>query len=58
MEVQEVYDILTERHNKHEEKCDKRQERMYDKLDHLTKLIYIGIGGVLVLELVILTWGS
>ena len=57
MEVKEVYDIFTKRLDAHEEKCDKRQERMYDKIDHLTKMVYIGIGFVLVLEVVILVFG-
>lgn len=57
MDAKEVYDIFTGRLDAHEVKCDKRQERIHDKLDHLAKVVYIGIGVMLVLEIILITFG-
>ena len=57
MDAKEVFELLTKRLDDHEAKCDKRQERMYDKLDNLARIVYIGIGVMLILEVMILTFG-
>ena len=57
MDSKEVFDLLTKRLDAHEVKCDKRQERVYDKLDSLSKIVYIGLGIMLVLEVIILVFG-
>ena len=41
----------------HVENCSKRSERVWDELNRHTKMIYIGFGFVLVLELAILAAG-
>ena len=44
MDADEVYKALTDRQNRHEDKCDQRQAALHAKMDHLEKVVYIGIG--------------
>ena len=58
MDADEAYGLLTGRMDKHDGKCDERQTRIYQKFDRhedrmrsLERLVYIGFGIVITLEL-------
>ncbi|MCY4470782.1 MAG: hypothetical protein OXC08_18870 [Thiotrichales bacterium] len=58
MDAKEVHDLLTQRMDRHDGKCDERQSRIYSKFDaqeerirSLERLVYIGFGIVITLEL-------
>ena len=58
MDAKEAYDLMTQRQDRHDAKCDERQERIYGKFDKqedrmrsIERLVYIGFGIVITLEL-------
>ena len=60
----EVYKVLYKqhsdlerRHSDHEKKCDARQLDMHKKLDHVEKVVYIGVGVMLVIDTIALILG-
>ena len=54
MEAKDVHDA----HVRHEEKCDKRQTVIHDKIDHLEKVVYIGMGMVAALQFIGIAFGA
>lgn len=57
MTADEVYEILEKRQSQHENKCDERQKMINDKIDNLAKYMYIGFGGLIIIEVILLVFG-
>jgi len=58
MNAEEVYKIVSERQDKHEEKCDQRQKRLHEKIDALEKHVYIGLGVFTMLNVLVIAFGT
>ena len=58
MDASEAYELMTQRQDRHDAKCDERQTRIYQKFDKqddrlrsLERMVYVGFGIVIALEL-------
>ena len=57
MNADEVYKIVEARQSAHENKCDERQTVIHRKIDNLSRWVHIGIGGLMLIQLLILLVG-
>ena len=52
MDADEVDQILADRQKIHEEKCDARQATLHTQIDHLERVVYLGVGIMVTLNVI------
>ena len=57
MTPENVFNILSERQTRHEQKCDKRQAALHEKLDRVERHIHMALGVVLVANVSLVVLG-